>query len=54
MRGDQKTARIIMLEDLEKNERFEVTEGGKRKRTEGEYSGPHQTMNIELEKFGAD
>lgn len=31
MRGDQKTARMILLEDLEKKE-FEVAEGGKRKR----------------------
>ncbi|KAK1363125.1 hypothetical protein POM88_038686 [Heracleum sosnowskyi] len=54
MRGDQKTIRITMLNDLEKDQEFEVTEGGKRKRAEGELGESRQTMNIELEKFGAD
>ncbi|KAK1363227.1 hypothetical protein POM88_038788 [Heracleum sosnowskyi] len=53
MRGDQKAARIIMLEDIEKDRDVEMTEGGKRKRKEDE-GGSHQMMNIELEKFGAD
>lgn len=40
MRGDQKTARIIMLEDLEKDERFEVTEGGKERELKGNIVAP--------------
>ncbi|XP_074374056.1 uncharacterized protein LOC141714436 [Apium graveolens] len=55
MRGDQKTARIIMLEDLEKDQEYEGPDGtGKRKRAESESSGSRETLNIELEKFGAD
>ncbi|XP_074342217.1 uncharacterized protein LOC141679683 [Apium graveolens] len=55
MRGDQKTARIIMLEDLEKDQEYEGPDGtGKRKRAEPEPSGSRETLNIELEKFGAD
>lgn len=34
MRGDQKTARIIMLEDLDKDQEYEASEGSKRKRDE--------------------
>ncbi|XP_074347497.1 uncharacterized protein LOC141686357 [Apium graveolens] len=55
MRGDQKTARIIMLEDLEKDQEYEgLDETEKRKRAEAEPSGSRETLNIELEKFGAD
>ncbi|XP_074376860.1 uncharacterized protein LOC141718376 [Apium graveolens] len=55
MRGDQKTARIIMLKDLEKDQEYEGSdETRKRKRAEAEHSGSHETLNIELEKFGAD
>ncbi|XP_074374074.1 uncharacterized protein LOC141714454 [Apium graveolens] len=55
MRGDQKTARIIMLEDLERDQEYEGPDGtGKRKRAESEPSGSRETLNIELEKFGAD
>lgn len=54
MRGDQKAARIIMLEDLEKDKDVEMTEAGKRKRNENDTGGSHQLLNIELEKFGAD
>ncbi|XP_074323291.1 uncharacterized protein LOC141660225 [Apium graveolens] len=55
MRGDQKTARIIMLEDLEKDQEYEGPDGtGKRKRAESEPSGSREILNIELEKFGAD
>ncbi|XP_074326871.1 uncharacterized protein LOC141664816 [Apium graveolens] len=55
MRGDQKTARIIMLEDLEKDQEYEGPDGiGKRKRAESEPSGSREILNIELEKFRAD
>ncbi|XP_074346594.1 uncharacterized protein LOC141685387 [Apium graveolens] len=55
MRGNQKTARIIMLEDLEKDHAYgKPDETGKRKRTEAEPSGNRETLNIELENFGAD
>ncbi|XP_074377953.1 uncharacterized protein LOC141719470 [Apium graveolens] len=55
MRGDQKIARIIILEDLEKDQEYEGPDGtGKRKRAESEPSGSRETLNIELEKFGAD
>ncbi|XP_074323875.1 uncharacterized protein LOC141660792 [Apium graveolens] len=55
MRGDQKTARIIMLKDLEKDQDYEKPdETGKRKRAEVELSGSRETLNIELEKFEAD
>ncbi|KAL8093495.1 hypothetical protein AgCh_035391 [Apium graveolens] len=55
MRGDQKTARIIMLEDLEKDQEYEGPDGtGKRKRAESEPSESRETLNIELEKFGVD
>ncbi|XP_074377897.1 uncharacterized protein LOC141719418 [Apium graveolens] len=55
MRGDQKTARIIMLEDLEKDQDYEKPdETEKRKRAEAELSGSREALNIELEKFGAD
>ncbi|XP_074352154.1 uncharacterized protein LOC141691320 [Apium graveolens] len=55
MRGDQKTSRIIMLEDLEKDQEYEGPDGtGKRKRAESEPSGSRETLNIELEKFGVD
>ncbi|XP_074374567.1 uncharacterized protein LOC141714975 [Apium graveolens] len=55
MRGDQKTTRIIMLEDLEKDQDYEKpNETGKRKRAEVELIGSRETLNIELEKFWAD
>ncbi|XP_074356026.1 uncharacterized protein LOC141695698 [Apium graveolens] len=55
MRGDQKTARIIILEDLEKDQEYEGSdETGKRKRAEAEHSGSREILNIELEKIGAD
>lgn len=55
MRGDQKMAQILMLEDLKKHQEYEkLDEDGKRKRTKSEPSGSRQTLNIELEKFGAD
>lgn len=55
MRGELKTTRISMLEDLEKHQDYEKPdEGGKRKRTESKPSGSHQTLKIELEKFGAN
>ncbi|KAL8096671.1 hypothetical protein AgCh_037593 [Apium graveolens] len=55
MRGDRITARIIMLEDLEKDQEYDGSDGtGKRKRAVSEHSGSRETLNIELEKFGAD
>lgn len=43
-----------MLEDLEKDKDVEMTEAGKRKRSENKTGGSHQLLNIELETFGAD
>lgn len=54
MRGNQKTAQIIMLEDLDKDQKYEKTSNVKRKCSETEQSGSRQTMNIELEKFTID
>lgn len=34
MRGDQKTVRILILEDLEKDLEYEETESGKSKRAD--------------------
>ncbi|XP_074378249.1 uncharacterized protein LOC141719776 [Apium graveolens] len=46
MRGDQKTARIIMLEDLKKDQEYEGLDGtGKRKRPESEPSGSRETLS---------
>lgn len=43
-----------MLEDLEKDKDVEMPKGGKWKRGGAVAGGSHQTMNIELENFGAD
>lgn len=39
MRGDQKTFRIIMLDDMEKEQEYEETEGVRRKRADLEPIG---------------
>lgn len=53
MRGDQKMARIIMLENLEKDQELEKpSKGGKR--MEPGPIGSRQTVNIKLKKFGGD
>ncbi|XP_074347459.1 uncharacterized protein LOC141686317 [Apium graveolens] len=55
MRGNQKTARIIMWDNLKKDQAYEKPyETGKRKRAEAELGGSRETLNIELKKFGAD
>lgn len=54
MRGDRKTARLIMLKDLEKEQEYEETEGGKRKMADSETDGSRHTLNIVLKKFGGD
>ena len=54
MRGDQKAARIIMLEDLEKEKDLGGAEGNKRRRTEDGPGGSGHALHIELEKFGND
>ncbi|XP_063941458.1 uncharacterized protein LOC135149627 [Daucus carota subsp. sativus] len=54
MRGDQKAARIIMLEDLEKDKDLGGAEGNKRRRTEDGPGGSGHALHIELEKFGND
>lgn len=45
MKGDQKTARIIMLEDLEKEQEYEKAEGEKRKRADPTPSGSQEMLN---------